>query len=191
MPFTMHLHSCNLDTITETRFDKVTRMPQEMPVEQGLPPALKAAVHARMRASGGVGPDAFGCFSIYFVNGKQARVTMPHLLDAGRCTHATITADEPYWELMQLVHDIARIGNMLIQADGAPRPMVPTEQLRGRIFKRWPNVVVFPTAQRLWAIWAPPEPVEEPRADGDETASVPEETPPADAANPDLSSSDA
>jgi hypothetical protein len=157
MPFVIRFQTCNLGVETENRTDPVTKMVQAVAVEQGLSAKEKAAVRERLVMRGAIGPDALDRYRLPSPGRPTAELTFPNLRGTGRCTQATLVVDEPFRSLLDLAFDLARSGNLLILADGVPRPLVPTERQWLTALKRWPSAIVVPTPDRLWALVAPPE----------------------------------
>lgn len=176
MPFVIRLQSCNLEADPEERADPVTGAVLPFSVERGMTALEKVAVRERLVTGGAVGPDAFDRYRVYFPGGRMAEATFPHLLGDARCTHGTLVAPEVFEQLVALAFDLAKVGNLLLMPDGVPRPLVPTEAQRLRMFRRWPNVITVPTVSRLWAMLGPPPPpaeepeVKEPTAEADGAA---------------------
>jgi hypothetical protein len=161
MPFVCRFQTCNLGVQTENRTDPVTKMVQAVPVEQGLSAREKAAVLQRLLTRGACGPDSLDRYRLDFPGRPTAVLTFPHLRGAGRSAGGTLVGEEPFRALLDLAFDLARLGNLLILADGVPRPLVPTERQWVTVLKRWPSAIVVPTPDRLWALVAPPESVVE------------------------------
>jgi hypothetical protein len=158
MPYVIRFQTCSLGVETEDRTDPVTKMVQAVAVERGLSALEKAAVRERLLSRGSSGPDSLDRSQLYFPGGRTAELTFPNLRGAARCTQGTLVAAEPFRELIELAFDLARLGNLLLFADGVPRPLVPTERQWVTILRRWPSAIVVPTVDRLWSMIAPPEP---------------------------------
>jgi hypothetical protein len=156
MPFVIRLHSCNVEPDAAERPDPLTGLPVPVAVVGGLTAAEKEAVLARLRSSGGLGPDGLGRFKVCFPDGRVAQAEFPNLTGAGRCASGTLTAAEPFPGLVRLAYELARDGNMLLLPDGVPRPLAPTAAQLLHVVRKWPAAVTVPSAAHLWALFAPP-----------------------------------
>lgn len=178
MSFVVRFHTCNLEVEPEDRFDPIAGISLPFAVERGMTALERAATRARLRTAPAIGPDAFEKFRVYFPGNHFAEVHFPNLLGDGRVTYGTAVLSQLMPQAATLVFDLAKAGAMLMILDGIARPLVPSEELRQRVLRRWPNVLVVPTAGHLWRMIAPPEP--EPVPEATEPEPVPEPEPPSE-----------
>jgi hypothetical protein len=173
VPFVVRFHTSRLEVDDRDRTDPITGATLPFAVEQGLTATEKAAVRNALRCAPAVGPDAFETFRVYYPGNHSVQVQFPNLLGDGRVTYGTAVISELLPRAAQLVFELARAGGLVFIPDGIARPLVPSEEVRHRVLRRWPNVMVVPTAHHLWRMIAPPEP--EPAVEpAPETEAVPE-----------------
>ena len=152
MDFSLHLHTCNVETSVRKVTNPFTGTPVEVPIDEGLTAAERDAVRAFLAEVGAGEPDADTYCKIDLPDGSIVSVAIGTLDQEHACVAFAVECSTLTANTVSFVFELARRGNMSIGSTVAPEIVaLPSVAANDCMTRRWPMAQSAETPAQLRA----------------------------------------